>query len=115
LQIANDDQFAQVSSLLDQYYDIVEPKRRFRLGQFSTRHLNTQKNIDAAQRRQIVRTRINEINGVKDTVSIAAKSVKASVQKSVRSVSKNNYDYVQNLLGVMRELDNEYTLNPEVN
>lgn len=40
-------------------------------------------------------------------------SVNGSVRgKTSRSANKTQYDYVSALLGVMRELDNQYTLNP---
>ena len=115
LQIANNDQFAQVSQLMDQYYDIQEPKRRLRLGQFSTKHLNTQKNIDAVLRREAVRTKINEMKGVKDIATLSSKSIRGPVMQTNQSTSKTHYDYVSTLLGVMRDLDHEYTLNPTSN
>lgn len=67
---------------MDQYYDVHEPKKRDRLGQFSMKHLNTQKNIDAVQRRQIVRAKIDEINGtMHDGYSFKGNSVQGSVVK----------------------------------
>ena len=44
---------------------------------------------------------------------MSAKSIRGPVAS--HSASKTHYDYVSTLLGVMRDLDQEYTLNPTAN
>ena len=42
-------------------------------------------------------------------------SEKLAPRVAKKSASAHKYDYVSTLLDVMRELDNEYTLNPNAN